>query len=56
MQTYKLPITVKVLEDGSHMAHCEAVRATATGDTGEEAVENLRESVTELIQEFGKDI
>jgi len=55
MQKYKLPITVKALEDGSYMAHYESVRATATGDTGEESVENLREAITELIQEFGAD-
>ena len=55
MQKYKLPITVKTLEDGSYMAHCESVRATATGDTGEESVENLRGAITELIQEFGAD-
>jgi predicted RNase H-like HicB family nuclease len=55
MQKYKLPVTVRTLEDGTYMAHCESVRAAATGDTGEEAIKNLREAVTELVQEFGED-
>ncbi|QTA89647.1 Uncharacterized protein dnm_057040 [Desulfonema magnum] len=28
-----MPVTVKFSDDGNHIAHCEAVRATAVGDT-----------------------
>ncbi len=53
-EAYKLAVIVRRLEDETCMAHCESVRATATGDTEEEAVENLREAVSELIREFGE--
>jgi len=54
MNKYKVAITVIPLEDGTYMAHCESLRAVAEGDTSEEAVENLREAVEDLIQEFGE--
>ncbi|NJL59520.1 MAG: type II toxin-antitoxin system HicB family antitoxin [Desulfobacteraceae bacterium] len=53
-QRYKVPITIVPLDDGSYMARCESLRATATGDTSEEAVKNLREAIAELIYEFGE--
>ncbi len=53
-QRYKVPITIAPLEDGSYMARCEVLRATATGETSEEAIVNLREAITELVYEFGE--
>ncbi len=38
------------------MARCELVKATATGDTSEEAIENLREAIEDLIQEYGEAV
>ena len=51
---YKLPITVVPLDEGGYMAHCEPVRATATGTTAEEAIENLSDAIKELVIEFGE--
>ena len=53
---YKIPVTVVPLEDGNFMAHCESVRATAMGDTSEEAVRNLYEAIDEMVLEFGEQI
>lgn len=36
------------------MAHCEPVRATALGDTVEEAMANLQEAIAEMVREFGE--
>ena len=52
---YKLPVIIAESEDGGYMARCEEVRATATGDTPDEAVKNLREAIEELIEEFGEN-
>ena len=52
---YKLPVIITSLEDKSYMAHCDLVRATATGNTPEEAVKNLHEAIKEMVQEFGKE-
>lgn len=51
---YKLPVFIIPLHEGGFLARCEQVRATATGNTSEEAIENLREAVEELIQEYGE--
>lgn len=51
---YRLPITVVPLGEGGYMAHCDPVRATATGNTSEEAIENLCEAIKELVVEFGE--
>jgi predicted RNase H-like HicB family nuclease len=37
-----------------YIAGCEEVCATATGDTPDEAVNNLREAIKEMITEFGE--
>lgn len=51
---YKLPVTIK-LYDNEYIARCESLRATATGDTPDEALKNLRESIDEMIKEFGRE-
>ncbi|HUW66190.1 MAG TPA: hypothetical protein VMW83_16125 [Spirochaetia bacterium] len=51
--TYRLPITIVSLDGEGFMARCEDVRATATGNNPEEAIENLREAIMEMVDEFG---
>jgi len=50
---YKLPVIIVQSEEGGYIARCEEVRATATGDNPDEAVDNLREAIKEMITEFG---
>jgi predicted RNase H-like HicB family nuclease len=52
---YKLPVTIKNVNK-EYIAHCAAVRATATGDTPDEAVKNLEEAIDDMIKEFGPDM
>jgi predicted RNase H-like HicB family nuclease len=49
----KIPVIVTPLKGGGYMARCEEIRATATGDTPDDAVDNLREAVDEMIKEYG---
>ena len=51
---YKLSVVIIPLSEGGFLARCEQVRATATGNTGEEAVENLRDAVEDLVREYGE--
>ena len=51
---YKLPVIIIKSGEGEYIARCEEVRATATGDTSDEAVDNLREAIKEMITEFGE--
>ncbi|OIP87051.1 MAG: hypothetical protein AUK24_09990 [Syntrophaceae bacterium CG2_30_49_12] len=51
---YKLPVIIVQSEEGGYIARCEEVRGTATGDTPDEAVNNLREAIKEMIKEFGE--
>ena len=37
------------------MARCEEIRATATGDTPDEAIQNLREAIDEMVKEYGQN-
>ncbi len=53
---YRLPVVIEKISDKEHMARSEFVRATAVGDTPEEAVENLKEAIDALIEEFGIDL
>ncbi len=53
---YKLPVVIEKISDKEHMARSELVRATAVGDTPEEALENLREAIDALIEEFGIEL
>ena len=51
---YNLPVIVVDLEDGAYMARCEQVRATATGDSRQAAIDHLREAIEETVREFGE--
>lgn len=35
--------------DGEYLAYCDELRATASGDTEEEALSNLKAAIKELI-------
>ena len=52
--TYKLPVVLSPLNEGGFLARCAQVKATAIGDTCDEAMENLREAVADLMQEYGE--
>ena len=51
---YQLPVIVAKLREGGYLARCEEVRASATGDTSEEAIHNLREAIEDMIKEYGQ--
>ena len=51
---YKLPVNIIKIDGTIYMAQCDPVRATATGDTPESAVDNLHEAINELIAEYGE--
>ncbi|HHW39666.1 MAG TPA: type II toxin-antitoxin system HicB family antitoxin [Syntrophomonadaceae bacterium] len=51
---YKLPVTIKLCGK-EYIARCEPLRATATGDTPEEALKNLKEAIDEMVAEFGRE-
>ncbi len=53
---YKLPVIIEKINATECMARSELVRATAVGDTPEEAVENLKEAIEAMIEEFGIDL
>jgi predicted RNase H-like HicB family nuclease len=53
--THRLPVVVVRLKEGGYLARCEEVRATAMGDTTEEAIDNLREAIEEMIEEYGQE-
>ncbi len=53
---YRLPVAVEKINDKEYMARSELLRATAVGDTPEEALENLREAIDALIDEFGVEL
>jgi predicted RNase H-like HicB family nuclease len=50
---YKLPVVITLLEDGQYLANCEVLHAIATGDTPDEAIAALQESITDMVDEFG---
>jgi predicted RNase H-like HicB family nuclease len=51
---YKLPVIITKIKN-EYLARCEEVRATATGDSPEDAVNNLREAIDEMINEYGQE-
>ena len=51
---YRLPVVITPLGKDGFLARCELVKANATGKTYDEAIENLREAIDELIKEYGK--
>ena len=52
---FKIPVIVVPLRDGGYMARCEEIRATATGDTPDDAIKNLREAIDEMVKEYGQN-
>lgn len=51
---YKLPVNITKIDKTTYMAQCDPVRATATGDTPEQALTNLHDAINELIKEYGE--
>jgi len=51
---YKIPVAVSRLEDGSYMARCSEIKAIATGEDPESAIQNLLVAVREMVAEFGE--
>ena len=51
---YKLPVNITKIDRTIYMAQCDPVRATATGDTPEKALDNLHDAINELIAEYGE--
>jgi predicted RNase H-like HicB family nuclease len=51
----KTPVIVATLKEGGYMARCEEIRATATGDTPDDAIQNLREAIDEMVKEYGQN-
>ena len=51
----KTPVIVAPLKEGGYMARCEEIRATATGDTPDGAIQNLLEAIDEKVKEYGQN-
>jgi predicted HTH domain antitoxin len=51
----KIPVIVAPLKEGGYMERCEEIRATTTGDTPDDAIQNLREAIDEMIKEYGQN-
>jgi predicted RNase H-like HicB family nuclease len=51
----KVPVVVSPLKEGGFMARCEEIRATATGDSPDDAIHNLREAIDEMVKEYGQN-
>ena len=51
---FKIPVIVIPLKEGGYMARCEEIQATASGDTPEDAIKNLREAIDEMVKEYGQ--
>jgi len=52
---YKLSALLVPLGDGGFMARCERIRATATGNLPEEALQNLQEAISDMVKEYGEE-
>lgn len=53
---FKLLVTIEKVNDNEYMARAEDVRATALGDSVEEAIDSLKESIDLLIEEYGTEL
>ena len=53
---YRLPVIILPFEESGYVARCEEIRATAMGDTVEEAIQNLREAIQEMVEEYGETV
>jgi predicted RNase H-like HicB family nuclease len=51
----KIPVIVVPLKEGGYMVRCDEIRATATGDTPDDAIQNLREAIDEMVKEYGQN-
>jgi predicted RNase H-like HicB family nuclease len=51
---HKSRVIVSPLKEGGFIARCQEVRATAMGDTPDEAMQNMREAINEMITEYGE--
>jgi predicted RNase H-like HicB family nuclease len=54
MPSYRLAIETTIDKD-LFVVHCPAVRASASGETKEEALTNLRETILEMVDAFGAE-
>jgi len=52
---YKIAVIVIPLKEGGYLARSEEIRATAMGDTPDDAIHNLREAIDEMIKEYGQN-
>ncbi|WP_406677617.1 type II toxin-antitoxin system HicB family antitoxin [Neomoorella carbonis] len=39
-----------------YLAYCDELRATASGDTEQEALNNLKAAIAELLKHYGEEI
>jgi len=51
---YNLSVVIIPLPEGGFLARCDQVRATATGNTRNEVLENFREAVEDMVHEYGE--
>lgn len=52
----QIVVAIERNEDGKFTAYCEELNCVADGDTKEEALENLRETVIALLEIYGDEI
>ena len=52
---YKLPVAIEKIGEHEYMARAELIRATAVGDTPEEAFDNLKDAIDAMIEKFGAE-
>jgi predicted RNase H-like HicB family nuclease len=53
---YKLLVTIEKVDENEYMARVEDLRATAMGDSAEDALNNLRDSINLMIEEYGIEL
>jgi|GEM_PF-2970140 len=53
---YKLLVTIEKVDENKYMARVEDLRATAMGDSAEDALNNLRDSINLMIEEYGTEL
>jgi len=53
---YKLLVTIEKVDENEYMARVEDLRATAMGDSAEDALNNLRDSINLMIEEYGTEL
>lgn len=47
---------VVVKTEGEYLAYCDELRATASGGTEQEALDNLKAAIAELLKYYGDEI